>query len=153
MAANCQHPEADTKNYQLTRQTPGVVSRETAVHASAVLLGIMLLLAAESLFDIGAASPVLSGVVIVLFYGLVLGGAHLYFALRGEDGVVPLEARWRYLVLLAIVFTSGAVAAYGQDTTVGPVELRDFGVGVALLALLVYAVAEFASGYRTSKPE
>jgi hypothetical protein len=130
-----------------------MVSRETAVHASAVFLGIMVLLAAESLFDIGADSPVLSGVVIVLFYGLVLGGAHLYFALRGEDGIVPVESRWRFVALLAVVLGSGAVAAYGQDTTVGPLDLRALGLGVTLVAALAYVVSEAASGYRSSQSE
>lgn len=130
-----------------------MVSRETAVHASAVFLGILLLLGADSLFDIGSDSPVLSGLVIVLFYGLVLGGAHLYFALRGADGIVPVESRWRFILLLAVLLGSGAVAAYGQGTAVGPVDLRALGTGVALLALLAYAVSEVASGYRSSRPE
>jgi hypothetical protein len=128
-----------------------MVSRETAVHASAVFLGIMVLLAAESLFNIGSESPVLSGAVIVLFYGLVLGGAHLYFALRGEDGIVPVESRWRYVALLAVLLGSGAVAAYGQGTSVGPLDLRSVGVGVAALAILAYVVSEATSGYRSSQ--
>jgi hypothetical protein len=139
----------ETKNYTLTRQISDMVSRERVVHASAVFLGILVLLAAESVFDIGSESPVLSGAVIVLFYGLVLGGAHLYFALRGEDGIVPVESRWRYVALLAVLLGSGAVAAYGQDTAVGPLDLRS--VGVATLAILAYVVSEVTSGYRSSQ--
>jgi len=133
-----------------------MVSKDTTVHVAVVVLAVVSLVVLATVFEsfYRSGNPEIArAITFVVLNGLVLAGAHLVLALRGEDGVVPLEARWRYLALLAIVFTSGAVAAYGQDTTVGPVELRDLGVGVALLAVLVYAVAEFASGYRTSKPE
>lgn len=129
-----------------------MVSRDTTVHISAVLVGVATLLLLSLFFDIGN-SPRLSVAVALLWNGLVLAGAHLYLAIRGEDGLVSVQARWRYVALIAVVLGAGAIAAYGGNTGVGPLSLSTIGVTVVVVAITAYLVTETVSGYRSSRPE
>jgi len=75
----------------------------------------------------------------------VFGGAHLYYAVRGEDGTVPVTARWRYVGLLAVLLAVGALVAVGGARTLGTV--------VAVLALATYVLTESVAGYRASRDQ
>lgn len=77
-----------------------MVSRDTTVHVIAVTL-VLIILAVTTNSDL-VTGPT-STAVSLLCYGLVLGGAHLYLALRGEDGIVPVESRRRYLAMLTVL--------------------------------------------------
>ena len=69
-------------------------SHDTITHVVAIVLAFGLLFVATPL-DIGTSSVTepASIVLFVVFYGLIFGGSHLYLALRGEDGMVPVESR------------------------------------------------------------
>ena len=129
-----------------------MLSRETAVHVSAVSVALAILVAA-SYADVGVDDGPAWVAFFVLFYGLVLGGAHLYFALRGEDGMIPVEARWRYVATLAVVLVSVAIVASAGDRTVGALEVRTVAGAVAGLAIAVYLGIESVAGYRATRPE
>lgn len=130
-----------------------MVSRDTSVHIVAVLTGVSVLLLSEMVLHPGGTSTVVSGAIALLFYALVLGGSHLYLALRGEGGMVPVDARWRYVALIAVMLSGAAVALYGNDVTVASVELRTIGAGVGGLAVVTYFVSEILDGYRATRPE
>lgn len=116
-----------------------MVSRDTRVHVVAVTLAIVLSVSL-SVFDIGIAGA--SGfLVTLLLNGLALGGSHLYLALRGDDGLVPTAARWRYVTALAVLLGAGAGASLTPTRLVGPAEL-------AAVVLVGYFGIEALAGYR-----
>lgn len=127
-----------------------MVSRDTIVHTCAVVLAIAVLLGVEH-YDVGTDGGPAPVPVFLLFYGLVLGGAHLYLAIRGEDGIVPVEARWRYVAMLAILLGAGAVIFYGGDRTVAAVELEQFGFAIVAVTIIGYFLTESIAGYRESR--
>ncbi|WP_436344828.1 hypothetical protein [Natronorubrum sp. FCH18a] len=129
-----------------------MVSRDTSVHVGAVLLGIAVLVMVEYV-GIGPAEGPTPVSVFLLFYGLVLGGAHFYLAVRGEDGLVPVDARWRYVAMLAVLLVAGAVVFYGGERTVATVELEMVGLAAIVLTLLAYFVSESVAGYRASRSQ
>lgn len=129
-----------------------MVSRDTIVHTCAVVLAIAVLLGVEY-YDVGTNGGPAPVPVFLLFYGLVLGGAHLYLAVRGEDGLVPVEARWRYVAMLAVLLGAGAVIFYGGDRTVGTVRLEQVGFGIVAVTILGYFLTESVAGYRASRSE
>ena len=126
-----------------------MISRETAVHLVAVGLAFGSLLAVDAATD----GPVPSVPAFLLFYGVVLGGAHFYLAVRGEDGMVPVASRWRYVTLLAVLFTTGAVITYWGDRTVAAIEIESIGTAIIGLALVAYLLTESIDGYRASRTE
>lgn len=128
-----------------------MVSRDTAVHVAAVLIAFSILFVA-GYYDVAETGPA-SVVLFLLFYGLVLGGAHLYLAVRGADGLVPVEARWRYVTVLAVLLVAGAAVFYGGDRTLATIELETIGMAVVVVTTVVYVVTESVAGYRASRPE
>lgn len=129
-----------------------MVSRDTIVHLAAVALALLVLLVA-SYFELGVGEGPIAIAVILLFYGLTFGGAHLYLAVRGEDGIVPAAARWRYVAMLAVLLGAGAASLYGGSETVATVELGTIALAVGLVTVAVYLVTESLAGYRESRPE
>lgn len=129
-----------------------MVSRETIVHVCAVLLAVLLLVGLEYAGILPETGPAPVWVAL-LFYGLVFGGAHLYLALRGEGGIVPVEARWRYLAMLVVLLGAGAVIFSAGDRSVAGVDLESVGIAVVVLTLAVYVVAESVAGYRAIRSE
>ncbi|MFT4957509.1 MAG: hypothetical protein ACI9PP_001779 [Halobacteriales archaeon] len=126
-----------------------MVSRETTVHIVAVMLAVVVSLLINRL-AVGSREREVSIVLLLLGYGLVFGGAHFYLALRGEDGMVPVAARWRYLAMLLVFLVTATVSlAYGSRTIVS-IEVNMFALLVAVLTLAVYFVVENLSAYRTS---
>ncbi|ELY89451.1 hypothetical protein [Natrialba taiwanensis] len=130
-----------------------MLSRDTTVHIGAVLSGLFVLVLADYL-AIGLETGPGSVAVFLLFYGLVLGGAHLVLAIRGEDGLIPVEARWRYVAMLVVVLGAGAAIQYAGSSSIGStdLELRTVGLAVIALAVVAYLVNESVAGYRASRP-
>lgn len=126
-----------------------MLSRDTTVHLGALTLAVGVLLLATVL-EVGdtTAGRVLLGVA---FYGLALGGAHLYLGLRGEDGIVPAEARLRYVVTLAIVLSAWALLVLAGDVQLGPVDLHTLALLLAGLVVGGYVALEALAGYRASR--
>lgn len=122
-----------------------MVSRDTTVHAAVVAVSIAALLALSWAFP-GVESPVLA-VGVLVCYGFVLAGAHFFLAWRGEDGVVPVTSRWRFVGVVAGVLVLGAVSLVTDSVSFGPVS-SDFVLAVlALVGILAYWVLEARSGY------
>lgn len=129
-----------------------MVSRDALAHVGAVLLAGGLLLVVDRL-GVGAGTTRWTAALALLVYGLVLGGSHLYLALRGEDGMVPVAARWRYLAALAVLLGAGAVTLYAGEYTVASVEFGSVASAAVAVTVVGYLVAESVAGYRASRPE
>jgi len=127
-----------------------VLSRETAVHGAIVFVAVSAVVAADYVGILPESGPA-AGVVSVLVLGAIFGGAHLYYAARGEGGTVPVRARWRYVGLLAVLLAVGALVTVGGDRSLGPVGARTLGTVVGVLALAAYVVTESVAGYRASR--
>lgn len=128
-----------------------MVSRDTRVQAVVGLLAFAVLIAA-SRFGYAEDGPA-ALVILVVFYGLFFGGAHLYLAIRGDGGVIPVESRWRYVGALAVVILSAVLIATVGDRSFGPTTVETVGFGVIGLTAIGYLIAESTAGYRASRAE
>lgn len=128
-----------------------MVSRELSVQIGALSVAFFVLLVA-TYFDVGVGTGPAAIVVALLFNGIVFGGAHLYLALRGDDGMVPVQARWRYVAMLGGLLGGGALV-YGGDRTIATVTLSTIGIAVMALAVSSYLVTETIASYRDTRAE
>ncbi|WP_128476583.1 hypothetical protein [Halorussus pelagicus] len=126
-----------------------MLSRDTTVHIATVALAYVLLVLVNSLSG-GSDGTAVEVLAYLLLNGLVLGGAHLYLAVRGEDGLVPTAARWRYVAAIAVLLSVGATTLYAGDYVVASVELRTVASALTVLAVVGYFVAEGVAGYRAT---
>ena len=129
-----------------------MVSRDTVVHVVVASLAIVLLVLAD-VAGLGITEGATAGVVFIAFYGVILGGAHLVLALLGEDGMIPVEARWRYVTALAVVLVGAGLVAYGGTSSIGPLEIRTLGYALVGITAVVYVVVEGVAGYRDTRPQ
>ncbi|MFP8957459.1 hypothetical protein ACLI4Y_12070 [Natrialbaceae archaeon A-CW3] len=129
-----------------------MVSRDTVVHVVVASLAIVLLVLAD-VAGLGITEGATAGVVFIAFYGMILGGAHLVLALLGEDGMIPVEARWRYVTALAVVLVGAGLVAYGGTSSIGPLEFRTLGYALVGITAVVYVVVEGLAGYRDTRPQ
>ena len=129
-----------------------MVSRETAAHGSAVCLALVIGFVAAS-FDVGEGTGPAGIGITLLSYGLFLGGGHLYLAIRGDDGMVPSDARWRYLAMLGALLGGGGIVMYAGDRAVGPVRLETVWIPVFVLIVGGYLLTETIAAYRDSRAE
>ncbi|MFP8889826.1 hypothetical protein ACLI4U_08635 [Natrialbaceae archaeon A-CW2] len=129
-----------------------MLSRETAVHAVIVAVTIVSFVlldrAGVAVFDGPSAA-----VAFVAFYAILLGGAHLVFALQGVDGMIPVDARWRYLAALVVVLGGSALVFYGEGLAVGPLELSTLGYAIVAVTVIGYVVIEGVAGYRATQTQ
>jgi hypothetical protein len=128
-----------------------MVSRDTRVHAAVVAVSILVLLALNWAFP-DTESPVLVFAVI-LVYGFILAGAHLFLAWLGESGVVPVASRWRFVGVVAGVLLLGAISLVTDPVQLGPVTTDFVLAVVAVSGILVYWVLEASSGYAEATGE
>ena len=126
--------------------------RETTVHGAIVFVAVSAVVVADYTGILPESGPV-AGVVSMLVFGAIFGGAHLYYAVRGEDGTVPVTARWRYVGLLAVLLAVGTLVTVGGDRSLGPVSARTVGTVVGVLALATYVLTESVAGYRASRDQ
>ncbi|WP_254862054.1 hypothetical protein [Halovivax gelatinilyticus] len=94
-----------------------------------------------------------AAVVLLALYALLFGGSHLYLALRGADGLVPVGARWRWVATLVVVLACVSVFLLEIDRTLGPVAIDTLALWVLLATIAVYVVVEGVSGYRETQSE
>ena len=134
-----------------------MVSRDTLVHLAALALGTGVLAAWLAITDgpmlpDGDLAPV--GLAVVLtWYFVVFAGAHLYLAIRGEDGMVPSSARWRFVVALGATLVLLGVGALlsAVDPVFGvPPEVP--AIATALAVFVAWFVYEARAGYRERAP-
>ncbi|MHB9288466.1 hypothetical protein ACKVMT_15655 [Halobacteriales archaeon Cl-PHB] len=129
-----------------------MVSRDTLVHLVAVLHAFAAWVLAVAILP----SRVLEDwniVFLLVFQGIAFGGAHLYLAVRGDDGMVPVAARWRYVGMLGLVLAAVGLPFYAGDQTVGNIELAWHGRVFVVLTVVVYLVVEGVESYRDARPE
>jgi len=126
-----------------------MVSRDTTVHLTVVALALAGLAALTRL----PTDPAVTAVALVGYNGAVLAGAHLYLAWRGEDGLVPVASRWRFVAAVAIVSSLAALAFVTEAVPIGPVSSDAVLRGGAVAAALAYLVVEARDGYRESTAE
>lgn len=125
-------------------------TNETAVQVSAALVAFAVLIAFDafgSALNLGDAGAVVGG---ILFNVVVFGGAHLYLAVRGEDGSVPVASRWRFLAALGAVATAALVGVAFRDVIESATGLGVGAIGYAFFGVvaLAYLALEARSGYR-----
>ncbi|USZ70457.1 hypothetical protein [Natronosalvus halobius] len=128
-----------------------MVSRDTRVHLVAIALAIAIF-AVVSRFDFATDGPE-HLVAFLVSYGIIFGGAHLYLAARGDDGMIPTASRWRYVAVVAVFLLVGALLWVAGDAALGPVTVRQIGLAVLTLTALVYLAVESVSGYRATQLE
>lgn len=126
-----------------------MLTRDTIVHACAVFLAL-LVVAVASVFEIGTDSTEASIAVLLLVYGLSLGGAHLILGLRLEDGIVPVESRWRFLTTLTVLFVAAIAIVLAGDRTVASLDVRTVALGAMIATAVGYFLVESVSGYRSA---
>lgn len=124
-------------------------TRDTIAHVCAVFLAL-LVVAVTSVFEIGTDSTEASIAVLLLVYGLCLGGAHLFLGLRLEDGIVPVESRWRFLTMLTVLFVAAIAIVLAGDRTVAFLDVRTVALGAMIATAVGYVLVESVSGYRSA---
>ncbi|MEF8853196.1 MAG: hypothetical protein V5A28_12400 [Haloarculaceae archaeon] len=122
-----------------------MVSRDTTVHAAVVTVSVAALLALGWAFP-DVAPPVLTLALLVL-YGFVLAGAHLFLAWRGEGGAVPVSSRWRFVGVVAGVLVLGGISLLTDPVSLGPVSSDSVLAALAVAGILAYWLLEARSGY------
>jgi len=125
-----------------------MLSRDTRVHLSVVGLAVAGLAVGSQLTPDPLGPLAIIGVL--LYNGLVLAGAHLYLAWRGEDGLVPVASRWRFIGAVAIVLVLGGISLLTDPVSVGPVSSDGLLAGFAVLVAVSYLLLEASAGYRAS---
>ncbi|MFC7142305.1 hypothetical protein ACFQMA_21005 [Halosimplex aquaticum] len=128
-----------------------MVSRDTAVHVTVVALAFAGM-AVLSPFVFDAESPV-AFAALAAFNGVVLAGAHLYLAWRGEDGLVPVSSRWRFVGAVGVIVALGAASAVTDPVAVGPVTTDGLLAAIGGVVAIGYLFLEARSGYRESADE
>ena len=126
-----------------------MVSRDTQVHLATVAATLVVLLGAQYVGLLPDGGPAL-GVLVLVSYGAIFGGSHLYLALRGDEGMVSVRSRWRYLATLAVVLSAGTVYVVAGGVTVGPVSVGTIALVAAGIAAAAYVVTESIDAYRSS---
>jgi phosphatidylglycerophosphate synthase len=129
-----------------------MVSTETKVHLGAASLAIAVVAVAD-VMGLLSEPGLASGVTVLIAYGLLFGGAHLYLAVRGDGGMVPVEARWRYLVMLGILLGTGGLLLVGSNQQVGPVSVYTIGAAVVVSTIVGYFIIEGVAGYQDSQTD
>ncbi len=127
------------------------LSRDTRVQI-VIGLATVVLFALAAATDVADDGPTAVAFVVAI-YGLLFGGAHLYLAIRGEDGMIPVAARWRYLAALAVVLGCGAILLMDIDWAVGSIALETVALWVLLATVAVYVVVEGVAGYRATRAD
>lgn len=126
-----------------------MVSRETKAHVGAIVVAGLVFLGAVAL-GVGVDGGPATVAVLIAFYGIALAGGHAYLAVRSDEGEIPVESRWRYLAMLAVVFAGALLAVYGQSADSATLERA--GLALAVLVVVVYAVVEARDSYHESRP-
>lgn len=125
--------------------------RSLKLQGVAILLGVGIFAVGIVGFDLEPSegtTPMYLGVLVVSYF-VLFAGAHVYLAVRGEGGDVPVDARWRFIGAVAVLLGLGLVGAMASDLR--PIAGVDpaFVVGMVALAVLVsYMSYEAREGYR-----
>ena len=125
-----------------------MVSRDTKVQVGTVAATLIAFFGAEYAGLLPDGGPAL-GAAVLVFYAVIFGGSHLYLALRGDEGMVSVRSRWRYVATLAVVLLAGIVRVFVGSATVGSVSVGTAALVVAGVVAAAYVVAESIDAYRS----
>lgn len=130
-----------------------MLSRETVVQAGVGIVAIGAFLFVPNRLDVPFDN--LGGALaIILFDATIIGGGHLYLALRGEDAGFPVRARWRTVALVTILAAIAFTAQISFRMTRLSDRLIIYGaVAIALCSVAVYWYLEARDGYRDSRAD
>ncbi len=126
-----------------------MLSRDTKAHLAAPAAGIALLAVGGPLPGRFGADAVLA--VGIVAYGVVLAGAHAYLAWRDHDGLVPVDARRRFVAVVALLPAVGAAGALGPEGAVLGVTVDGWLTTVGVATGVAYLALEARSGYLASR--
>ena len=127
-----------------------MLSRDTKVHLAALGFAFGGLVVAHIAGVLPHSDAGTFG-ALILFYGIVFGGAHFYLAVKGEDGLIPVASRWRYITMLVIFIATGvAIFAIGEVTVLG-IELATIGLILIAITMVSYILVESTAGYRATQ--
>jgi len=125
-----------------------MVSRDTTVQTVAVVVAMTLGGLSSQLSGDSSGIPLLLGAAS---YIVVFAGSHIYLALRGNDEMVPVTARRRFVALVALAATAIVVGVtYGTATVAGARLSTLLGIAVAIL-FMCYWLYEARDGYVASR--
>lgn len=126
-----------------------MLSRDTRVHVTVIIAAMALFLAIAGFTDVRGPSAVL---IAIAFNAVAYGGAHAYLLWRGDDGLVPVASRHRFVVLVAtIAILSAMGSVLDVSSTILGFELWTFLVVGGVGALVCYWILEARAGYRSSR--
>lgn len=123
-----------------------MLSRENQVMLAGLTLGLLVFVG-FALLTPQAPGLIWPAVFLLIFYGVAIGGPHLYLYRRSEGGEIPRSARARFLVALSVFLPLWTGSMIFQDVTVANVGLDVALVALSLVAFLVYFVNEARHGY------
>jgi hypothetical protein len=122
----------------------------------AVLLGLTILVGGAFAVDADLSdglSPLALGLILA-YHFVIFAGAHLYLAVRGESGDVPLDARWRFITAVLVVLALGSIGvlASGLEPVAG-VDPSVLPGAFAAVVMVAYFLYEAREGYRAFREE
>ncbi|MCU4799552.1 hypothetical protein OB920_04090 [Halobacteria archaeon HArc-gm2] len=128
-----------------------MLSRETRVHVLCVVVGV----AAFGVLAVTSITETPGGQVLAIgvFYGLSHAGAHLYFALRGEDGMIPVSSRWRFVGVVAALVVLMVVLATAREIEIAGVTVGSIAGWTYGFLVIAYFLVEGVAGYRQTIQE
>ncbi|MFB6150946.1 MAG: hypothetical protein ABEJ40_03985 [Haloarculaceae archaeon] len=126
-----------------------MVSTDTAVHVAVLTVAVASLFVLDAVFA-GSTGAVPQAATFLVLNGLVLAGAHFLLAVLGRDGLVPVDARWRFVGAVAVLLALGTVGILTDPVSLGPVTTDELLAALGVLTMLGYLVSEARAGYRES---
>ena len=125
--------------------------RSLKLQGLTILLGLSIFAVGTVAFDLdpGESDTIIYMTVFVVSYFVLVAGAHLYMAIRGESGDVPVDSHWRFVGVVALLLGLGLIGWTLKG--VQPIAGVDpaFVVGMVALAVMVgYVSFDAREGYR-----
>lgn len=124
-----------------------MVTRESIVQMVFVAIAILTAVVVNGLFPDLLASPGGFTIGLAVFYGLALGGAHLYLFITGDGDEVPRSARARLLVAITVAFPLIAAGAFLEGERIAGVDVPVLLAILGGVVLVGYFIIEMRHGY------
>lgn len=124
-----------------------MVTRESIVQMVFVALSILVAVVVNGLFPELLATPGGFAIGLAVFYGLALGGAHLYLYITDDGEEVPRSARARLLIAITVAFPLVAAGAFLEGERVAGVDVPVLLAILGVVVLVGYFIVEMRHGY------
>jgi hypothetical protein len=125
--------------------------RFVRVQVLAFLLGYGIMAAGGLLFGMRLPDGLTLGHAVtgVATTVVILAGPHLYLAVRGDGGGVPLESRWRFAIAASIFSLAWAAGILASPGSIGSDAAGLLFAGLGFAVLVGYFGYEALARYRT----